>query len=454
MSQGTPIMQVNRNDADIRRNHPGIVLLVTMVLLVVLSILGYTLTIRIWAQKHRDQYIIDYTKARYACDSAVKYAFTTLGDINAPPPLITRDNEPDFSDLFRLNDTEYKEYIEKWFSENAAGKDKTSENSSNDVNDINSPVDTNDFNSERDVNYAGDTNNTAEIFDLNEPNSLVVRGPYGPQWPLITEPAEFEIGSVKVKVEIEDENAKYPIGWAMLDDPNLVREAAAGFKTFCEWMAVDSTDVESLDNAFKEISKIKPFKTDFQPIKMTEEITQKPDPNAVKPSRTSRRRRPSTPAKQTAQKTIPASVHIKDFAKLFHSSLIDIDVLAKPTVISQTRKESALKYVGMWASSKVNINTAPRQVLEAAFTFGGDAVKIAEEIIQQRKLKPFESIESLRKALFRYSDSIKKCENYITTSSNFFTIRVTATSGVAQVSAIIAIMKTGKTMEPIALISG
>ena len=443
-------MQVNRNDADIRRNHSGIVLLVTMVLLVVLSILGYTLTTRIWAQKHRNQYIIDYTKARYACDSAVKYAMATLNDINTPQ-LVVRDNEPDFSDLFRFNDTEYKEYIEKWFSENAAENDKTSENSSNDVNDINSPVDTNDFNSERDVNYAGDTNNTAEIFDLNEPNSLVVRGPYGPQWPLITEPAEFEIGSVKVKVEIEDENAKYPFGWAMLDDPNLVREAEAGFETFCEWMNVNSTDVESLNKEFKEISKIKSFKTDFQPIKITEQITPKPNPDGVRPSR---RRRPGTPAKQAVEKTIPASVHIKDFAKLFHSSLIDIDVLAKPTVISQMRKESTLKYMGMWASSKVNVNTAPRQVLEAAFTFGGDAREITEEVIQQRKVKPFESIESLRKALFRYSDSIKKCENYITTSSNFFTIRVTATSGVAQVSAVIAIMKTGKTMEPIALISG
>ena len=443
-------MQVNRNNADIRRNHSGIVLLVTMVLLVILSILGYTLTTRIWAQKHRDQYIIDYTKARYACDSAVKYAFTILGDINAPP-LIIRDKEPDFSDLFHLNDTEYKEYIEKWFSENAAAKDKISKDS---TSNINAPADINDVNSVRDVNYAGDTNNTPGIFDLNEPNATVVRGPYGPQWPLITEPAEFEIGSVKVKIEIEDENAKYPIGWAMLDDPNLVREAAAGFKTFCEWMNVDSTDAESLDKQFEEVSKIKPFKPVFQPIKVAEEVTKtETPPVATRPN--PRRRLSARPSyKQMIEKTIPASVHIKDFAKLFHSSLINIDVLAKPTVISQTRKESTLKYMGMWASSKVNVNTAPRQVLEAAFTFGGDAREIAEEIIQQRKVKPFESIESLRKALFRYSDSIKKCENYITTSSNFFTIRVTATSGVAQVSAVIAIMKTGKTMEPIALISG
>ncbi len=443
------IMQETRDNVNIRRNRPGIVLLVTMVLLVVLSILGYTLTMRVTAQKHRDQYIIDYSKARYACDSAVKYAMTTLNDINTPQ-LIVRDKEPDFSDLFHLSDTQYKEYIEKWLSENAAAKDEISKDSTSEVN---TPADINDINSIRDVNYAADENSTAGIFDLNEPNSLVIHGPYGPQWPLITEPAEFEIGSVKVKVEIEDENAKYPIGWAMLDDPNLKREAAAGFKTFCEWMNVDSTDAESLDKQFEEVSKIKPFKPVFQPIKVAEEVTKAATPPAAtRPNL--RRRMPARPSyKQMIEKSIPASVQVRDFAKLFHSSLIDIDVLAKPSVLSGTRKESAMKYMGMWASNKVNVNTAPRQVLEAAFTFGGDAEKIAEEIIQRRRTEPFKDLESLRKALFRYSDSIKKCENYITTSSNFFTIRVTATSGVAQVSAVIAIMKTGEKMEPIALIS-
>lgn len=109
--------------------------------------------------------------------------------------------------------------------------------------------------------------------------------------------------------------------------------------------------------------------------------------------------------------------------------------------------------MGMWASRKVNINTAPRHVLEAAFTFGGDADRIAEGIIQRRRTQPFTSIADLQGALFGYSDSIKKCEKYITTASNFFTIRVTAVSGVAKTSAVIAIMKEGNRMKKIALIS-
>jgi type II secretory pathway component PulK len=107
----------------------------------------------------------------------------------------------------------------------------------------------------------------------------------------------------------------------------------------------------------------------------------------------------------------------------------------------------------MWATSKVNINTAPRHVLEAAFAFGGDADIVAEEIIQRRRIKPFASIDELRQELFRYSDSIEKSKRFITTTSRIFTIKVTATSGVAKASAIIGIAKDGKKVQRIAVIS-
>jgi 16S rRNA C1402 N4-methylase RsmH len=131
-----------------------------------------------------------------------------------------------------------------------------------------------------------------------------------------------------------------------------------------------------------------------------------------------------------------------------------METLAAPTVISENRKESALKYTGLWASNKVNINSAPRHVLEAAFVFGGDQVEIAEEIIKQRRTKPFTDTEELRKLLFRYSDSIEKCKQFITTNSDFFTIRVTATSGTATASAVIGIVKEDKIFRRIGIISG
>jgi hypothetical protein len=418
--------QNNRSDC---RNRPGIVLLVTLVLLVMLSTLGYTLSSRIAAQRHRDQYIIDYQAARYGCDSAVKYAFATLQDINVPP-LVARPNEPDFSDLFSLSEVEYKELLANWAAARKTYVGIESSNNIRDVNDVN------------DVNEAG---NISGLTDFNDPNSLTVRGPYGPPWPFVIEPVEFEIGSATVRIEIEDENAKYPLGWMLLDDKKVQREALAGFETFCEWMDVNSVQIDLLKQGLKEISEIKTFKLDFKPITISVKTK----------TRRVHGRKARAAQRRAARKIVaPASVHTADFAKLFHSSLIDTETLGRPTIVSESRKESALKYMGLWASSKVNINTAPRHVLEAAFTFGGDADKIAEEIIQRRRIEPFKGIEDLRKSLFRYSDSIGKCEKYITTASRFFTIKITAVSGVAEASAVIAITKDGKKTERIAVIFG
>jgi hypothetical protein len=328
-------------------------------------------------------------------------------------------------------------------------------NGRSDINDVNGvrnlfeANDVDDINGVNDIHNVNDFNEVSGVADLNDVNFMVVRGPYGPAWPSVTEPVEFQIGSTTVRIEIEDENAKYPIGWAILADAEVAREVEAGLETFCEWMNVESVQIDSLKEQLEEISEIKPFKLDFKPIKIVERRATR-----TKSKRRTRRGRRSVSQRRTVRKTIPASVHVADFAKLFHSGLIDTDALGRSTIESENRKESALRYMGMWASRKVNINTAPRHVLEAAFTFGGDADRIAEEIIRQRRIKPFKNVEELRKSLFRYSDSIEKCEKYITTSSSFFTIRVTAVSGVAKTSAVIAITKEGKKMEKIAVLSG
>jgi hypothetical protein len=428
------------------------VLLVTLVLLVVLSVLMFTLSIRMSAQRHRDKYIINYQAARYARDSAVKYALATLNDMNTPM-LIERPNEPDFSDLFMLDEEQYRELVAEWAALNE--EILSTESERNLEGEFSSPNSADSV--PNDVKGFNDINGTNYVSSFDDaPNSLTVPGPYGPPWPFITKPVEFEVGPAKVRIEIEDENAKYPLGWAIMDDKKVQREAIAGFETFCEWMEVNDVQIDSLKDQLKEISKIKPFKLEFKPISRIErrQITTRTTSSST--SRTSRSRvRPTRT--RTIRKTISVAEQIAkqsaDFAKLCHSSLIDTEALARPIIISETRKESALKYIGMWASRKVNINTAPRHVLEAAFTFGGDADRIAEEIIQQRRIKPFADIEELRRELFRYSTAIEKCEKYITTVSSIFLIKVTATSGVAEASAIIGITKDGRTVKRIAVIS-
>ncbi|MHC4532734.1 MAG: hypothetical protein ACYS6K_02175 [Planctomycetota bacterium] len=423
----------------------GFVLLVTLGLLVVLAMLGYTLSTRVAAQRHRDQYIIDYSSARYGCDSAVKYALATLEEIN--PQLIPRPNEPDFSDLFYLTPAEYQELLEQWglnseltmFDGDRRSRGKA------DIGEFDELWDIDDLNN---VDF-----DEMEMDGFYGYDSVEISGPYGPAWPFVTEPVEFEIGSAKVRIEVEDENAKYPLGWAILDDDDLKREAEAGFETFCEMTGLTLEQIDLLKLELQEIGKIKPFAIDFKPITRTVKT-----PVTTRPT-SSRSRTTKKPSSRVTRKTVKVADQIAEqtthFAKLFHSSLIDSEALARPIITGPDRRsESALKYMGLWGTMKVNINTAPRHVLEAAFIFGGDQVEIAEEIIQRRRIEPFSDFQALKTDLFRYSNSIDKCEKYITTVSRFFTIKVTVVSGVAKASSVIAITKDGEKVKRIAVING
>jgi hypothetical protein len=430
-------MNKAQDNLDISRNRPGVVLLVTLVLLVVLATLGYTFSDRIASQRHRDQYIIDYSNARYGCDSAVKYALATMEDLE--PELVSRPNEPDFSDLFALDEVGIQELLAQWDMESKSGT-------------LNSSKNFDDKSGIKNANSTGRNDNGMD--ELYGFDSIVIRGPYGPPWPFVTEPTEFEIGSAKIRIEVEDENAKYPLGWAMMNNLELERETEAGFVTFCEMVGMDFIQINSLREQLQQIGEMKPFAISFKPKTKVVRSSVPTTTRTASRSRISRTRR--TP--RITRTTIPVSKQISDqtnhFVKMFHSSLIDTESLEQPTIVVGDRKEYPLKYIGLWGTRQININTAPRPVLEAAFIFGGNQVEIAEEIIQQRKQEPFTNIEDLKNKLSRYSESIGTCEEYITTESNFFTIKITSTSGVASASSVIAITKEGDKVTRIAVING
>ena len=462
--------------------HKGIVLLFTLVLLVVLATLSYTLTTKVRAQRSRDQYMVDYQAARYACDSAIKYADTALSGLGLK--LVSRPNEPDFSDVFSLTDEEYQQLIDLWAVDmNYPDTSDSNNYDNNEALDLDSLMpmtgydDVNDFYDMNDPNYEdqfSDSNFPDDLYGFgsepNEPNEIIIRGPYGPQWPYVTEPIDIEIGTAKVTIEIIDENSKYPIGWALIEDDNLRNEAIAGFEGFCEWMDVNSFEIEQLLSELDKIREIKEFQVEFKSTKEGSEpkdvndanvptdVNDVNDPNGTeaaskKPQKERNVRRNAKEIKEAPKKQIPVTAHIADFARLFNSPIIDISVLSRPTQISDTRAESALKYTSLWPAGKVNINTAPRHVLEAAFIFGGDQVEIADEIIVARRENPFKDIDELKKTLFGYSNSIAKCEKFITTESDFFTARITAVSGAAKVISVVAVKKTGKRFGVIAVVS-
>ena len=469
----------------VSEKHKGVVLLFTLVLLVVLVTLSYTLTTKVRAQRSRDQYMVDYQAARYACDSVIKYNDDTLKGLKFK--LISRPNEPDFSDLFSLTDEEYQQLIDIWTIDSNYVDTSNDSNSYEDESlgfkSMASMAEFYDFNDMNDPNYPNEFSDDNAFYDSfdrynesnepNEPNEITIRGPYGPEWPYVAEPMEIEIGTAKVTVEIVDENSKYPIGWVLIENEAIEKEAIAGFESFCEWMDINSLEIEQLFSELDEIREVKEFPVEFKLTNIGEskdsndpnDLKDPNDPNDPNDTGTTKSdskqskkvssiRKNVKKTKESKEKEIYPSTHMADFARLFNSTIIDTSLLSRATQISDERHESALKYISLWPVGKVNINTAPRNVLEAAFVFGGDQVAIADEVIVARREKPFKDIDELKKTLFEYSNSIAKCEKFITTESDFFTVRITGVSGAAKVTSVVAVKKNGKAFEIIAVISG
>ena len=212
----------HRQDGNSRWGRPGVILLITLVILVILSTLAYTLTVRVAARRHRDQYLIDSSIARHACASGMRYALASFGTTSFE--LISRPNEPDFSDVFALSEPQYQKLLlqmDRYLATKAISDPNSRESATKKATAKQSKARLKDAN---DVNDA-EPNEGA----LDEGKTTEIPGPYGPPWPLVTEPIEFEIGPATVTIEVEDENAKYPLGWAMLADDKLRDEAGAGW---------------------------------------------------------------------------------------------------------------------------------------------------------------------------------------------------------------------------------
>ena len=147
-----------------------------------------------------------------------------------------------------------------------------------------------------------------------------------------------------------------------------------------------------------------------------------------------------------------AEVNAADYAKLFHSSLMELDYLKRTLGEPSQRTQTPLEYLGLWGTRQVNINTAPRHVLEAAFTFGGSEVAIAEEIIRRRQEKPYESVKELTDELSPYKTQIDDASDYLAAASEIFRIRIECTSGIARCHAVAAVVKKNKNVEKLVIL--
>ncbi|AQT69642.1 Type II secretory pathway, component PulK [Anaerohalosphaera lusitana] len=419
----------------------GAALILVLLVLVLASTAVYTIGSRMSTHRHREQYVIDYQNARYAADSAMKYALATVGEMDFE----LRQSEYatefwDFSDLFQLNEEEYKQlqlYLaanpELMFDKSDIYKKGTKLN---------------------DLKKSGEFKTIDEFFERADydnpavdPNTVTVPGPYGPEWPYVTDPMEIEIGDATVKIEIEDENAKMPIMWPTIKDEEYRRQAKDSFDIFCGYMGLSWEDVDLLEKQLDTVAEYKEFKPSTKPT-----ATEKPVKQTSRPSQPNARdrRRNTANRSRTVTRRRSATADAGDFARLLHGSIVDLEKLAEPIDNTGDRYVAPLKYLAVWGSQKVNINTAPRHVLEAAFAFGGSPAEVTEAVIQERKQQPFKDIEDFETRMYGFSDIIRRTKPFITTQSKFFSIKVTAERGNARTVSVATVVKDDKKVSTVA----
>lgn len=434
------------NNAANSRN--GIALIFALIVLAVLAVMAYSTASKVVAVKHRSNYVLDYTKSKYACDSATRLGIQKVSTLKFD--LKNRSQVPDFSELFALSDEDYDymlnefalnieqirmEKIEQYQESLKKGDKKTQASEQDDeglafLSEFLNMLDIGDANS-----FGIDDEGYIEPID---PNKLFIPGPYGPKWPYLTEPLEIKIGDVEVTVTFEDENAKLPIVWALMQDKSIEAEKKACVAIFCEWMDITEDSQLLLWEQFEQAREIKYFEIGMEPISVDKKETVRTR-TVVQQADGSRK---SEFKDRTRVKKAPRSAagNNTDFARLVDAK-INLETFKNSYYMRQ--EENALKYLGVWGSDKVNINTAPRNVLEAVFVFAGQEVRLADAVISERQAEPFESMEDLSRRLYGFSN-LDKLENMILFTSEVFTVNVKAVSGAAVTRSTTAILFENK----------
>jgi type II secretory pathway component PulK len=431
------------------RGRRGVALLLALIILAVLATMGYAIVSKLVSIKHRHNYILNYYKAKYACDSVTRYGIDEVKNVRFE--IQSREGMPDFSDLFVMTEEQYQYLLYEWtveldemryeeflkYQENLnAG---LSGSDAKDDPETQFRLELLDSLGIGPQNYFGI--NLEGEFEPIDPNTLYVPGPYGPQWPYITEPMEIELEDVKVTVTVEDENAKLPLVWALMQDKELSKEKEACFTTFFEWMGVDEYTRELLWKQFEDTAGIKNFEIGMKPAT----IEKKEAVRTRTVTRDASGQRKSVFKTRYRTRKVPRSAtgNNTDFSRLIDAE-IDTERLAQSFYDFGYKDQNALKYLGVWGSDKVNVNTAPRNVLESTFVFGGQEVDLADAVIIERRIEPFKDIEDMKRRLFRFSNNIDKLTDLIVFESNVFSVKVEAVSGAAKATSMTAILYEDK----------
>jgi type II secretory pathway component PulK len=272
-----------------------------------------------------------------------------------------------------------------------------------------------------------------EVSDSNDPNeqdNLTDPNRQGKDLFLFTENT-FHVGDVTVTIKIYDENAKYPVLWSLgspysrtgRPDSKLIPELAKLLQSSSKTSGYAQGLVSELGSHLRlpapEIIVNKARSS-------VRRRGSKDSSTETAPNWTSRRR-PLSVRKRIAQHDERYQL-MATFAEQWYQQIADnpeYRLLREPIT---DRPGNFMGYLGLWGHSRINLNTAPAEVIEAAFSEIGLTEEVTREIIEYRKKKPLINIGQV-KEVESAGPFVQIIQSLSTIQSDSFSVQIKAQSG-------------------------
>jgi len=293
---------------------------------------------------------------------------------------------------------------------------------------------------------AGDEEKTTEeIADPNDPNEqddLTDPNRHGRDLFLFAENT-FQVGDVTVTIKIYDENAKYPVLWSLgspysrtgrPDDkfiPELAKLLQSSSKTSGYAQGLVSELGSHLRLPAPEIIVSKARGS-------ARRRGGKDGSTETEPGWTSRRR-PLSVRKRIAQHDERYQL-MATFAEQWYQQIADnpeYRLLREPII---ERPGNFMGYLGLWGHSRINLNTAPAEVIEAAFSEIGLTEEVTREIIDYREKKPLINIGQV-KEVESAEPFVQIIQSLSVIQSDSFSVQIKAQLGRSQYFLLAGIYK-------------
>lgn len=314
-----------------RNNHKrGVTLLITLIVLVILAIMIVQFQTEATIHVRSNQFRFDRLQCRYAAESGIIVATQVIKLARRQPDMFQPAEEPTPED--------------------------TSVDDPNQSMDIDLPP--------------------LEDTDSQEPT---------PSFVMIKK--TIEVGPVQVKIEIHDENAKWPLYWLVrspFEESSANTKAEQGFRNYTRKLGA-STQIGR--DVIKQTQGL------AQPLNL-------PRPPVIIQKNLSRKRLSQRPRRikyaDRVRERLERNKYMAIFAAQWYQHLRD-----DPKFESFHRKLTYLPgefadYLSMWGTFEININTASEELIYCTFQSVGLTEQQAKAIVSHREQKPYTNTGELQ----------------------------------------------------------